>query len=365
VKQLIRYSCLVLALLFASGQTIQAQERKQLAFGAMEAMSADVAKTKAAAWLKEAGKTDQASTDKFEAIWKQTDRTVLDRLADTFALGNADAAKILTEARHPLSPAPVKVPDIIKNDAQPVFFRANLALAYARLLGNRRVFEEGLETLKLFQPEQVAEPSTYLFHRGVCEHGLLQKAEANKTIARLLGDVLDAPDRYKTVGLLMILDMQNWKDKDLSAVARIMDNVDRRLQLDRAGKDTQKLQKQVVARLDELIKELENKAKKKSPGDGPPNPNDEGCPDGGPGTPSSGPPKGGNKAEKPADDAYNSTQGGPGYVDPAKLKKLAERWNSMPVVERQQELTRLMAGMPQRHREAIENYFRNIAQSKR
>ena len=192
---------------------------------------------------------------------------MLDRLADTFALGNADAAKILTEARHPLSPAPVKVPEILKNDKQPVFFRANLALAYARILANRRIHEEALDMLKLYQPEQVAEPSTYLFHRGVCEHGLLHKGDADKTITRLLGDVLDAPERYKTVALLMLLDMQGWKDKDLGAIAHKMENIERRLELARGGPQTQKMQKEVVARLDELIKELENKAKKK-PGDG-------------------------------------------------------------------------------------------------
>ena len=60
----------------------------------------------------------------------------------------------------------------------------------------------------------------------------------------------------------MLLDMQTWKDKDLGAVARKMDNVERRLELARGGPQTQKLQKEVVARLDELIKELENKAKK-------------------------------------------------------------------------------------------------------
>ena len=73
---------------------------------------------------------------------------------------------------------------------------------------------------------------------------------------------VDSPERYKTVGALMLLDMQAWKDKDLGAVARKMGNIERRLELARGGPHTQKLQKEVVARLDELIKELENKAKK-------------------------------------------------------------------------------------------------------
>ena len=59
----------------------------------------------------------------------------------------------------------------------------------------------------------------------------------------------------------MLLDMHAWKDKDLQAVARKMENVERRLELARGGPQTQKLQKEIVLRLDELIKELENKNK--------------------------------------------------------------------------------------------------------
>ena len=59
----------------------------------------------------------------------------------------------------------------------------------------------------------------------------------------------------------MLLDMQTWKDKDLGAVARKMKVVEDRLDLARGGPETQKKQKEIVARLDELIKELENKQK--------------------------------------------------------------------------------------------------------
>ena len=59
----------------------------------------------------------------------------------------------------------------------------------------------------------------------------------------------------------MLFDMMGWQDKDLGWIARKMDNIERRLELARGGPQTQKMQKEVVARLDELIKELENKQK--------------------------------------------------------------------------------------------------------
>jgi hypothetical protein len=59
----------------------------------------------------------------------------------------------------------------------------------------------------------------------------------------------------------MHFDMLSWQEKDLGWVARKMENIQRRLELKRGGKNTQKMQKEVLVRLDEMIKELENKQK--------------------------------------------------------------------------------------------------------
>jgi len=238
-----------------------ADKRPSATFGALEPASVEAARTQAAAWLKAVGKTDAASLARFDAIWKNDGAAVLDRVVATFELADAAAAKLLADSRDPGTPAPVKVPEILRDAKNSTFFRANLAMAYARNLSNRRVHEEALETLKLFQPEQVVDPAAYLFHRAVGEHALLMKPEATKTIDRIIDDAPFSPQRYKTVSMLMLLDMHAWKDKDLQSVARKMENVERRLELARGGPQTQKLQKEIVLRLDELIKELENKNK--------------------------------------------------------------------------------------------------------
>ena len=89
------------------------------------------------------------------------------------------------------------------------------------------------------------------------------RTPATGSIVRLLDDVADAPDRYKMVATLMFFDMQNWSPdpKDLTNIERLMDNSGRRLDLARGGEKTQDIQKKIVFRLDELIKELENKNK--------------------------------------------------------------------------------------------------------
>ena len=86
-----------LALLLVGGQVFGDQKR-EAAFGNLEPMSTQDAKAKAAAWLQNVS-TDAATIARFEAIWNQPDRTVLDMTAETFALGDAGAAKLLAEAR--------------------------------------------------------------------------------------------------------------------------------------------------------------------------------------------------------------------------------------------------------------------------
>jgi hypothetical protein len=138
------------ALLLVGG-AVQAQDKKPVAFSALEALSAAEAQKQAAAWLKEVGKLDAATDAKLKALWKDEQRSILDRMADSLALGDATAAKLMAEARDPQAPAPIVLPEVFKNEKTSTFYRANLALVYARSLTNRRVYEEALDTLKLFR----------------------------------------------------------------------------------------------------------------------------------------------------------------------------------------------------------------------
>jgi hypothetical protein len=263
-KEVFMTRCAVAALalcgaLLCMGQATADEAKKgpkELAsFGTLRATAPDVARSQAEEWLKGAGKTDAASQKALAAIW-DSNRTVLDKVTETLCLDEA-AKKLLDEARDPKSAAPTDVPALVKDKKLPSFYRANLALAYAKALSNRRIYEEALDALDSVKAEQVVDPSTYLFHKAVAEHSLMKAREANNTIVRLLDDVADAPERYKMVSVRMVFDMMSWKDKDLGSIARKMDNIERRLDLARGGPKTQKLQKEVIARLDELIKEKE------------------------------------------------------------------------------------------------------------
>jgi hypothetical protein len=252
------------ALLFgAAGQAAdkgKRPENKAPSFGVLHEPTAEQAKGQALDWLKSVGKADAANMKAFEEIWA-SDRAILEKVTRTLVLGDADAARLLTDAANPDTPAPESTPAVLKDTKRSAYFRANLALAYAKALTGRRIYEEAIDAFKLTRPEDVADPASFLFHKAVAEHSLLMRNDAEDTLDRLLLDAIDAPERYRTVGALMHFDMLTWREKDLGWISRKMGVIKDRLDLTRGGKKTQKMQKEVLVRLDEMVKELENKAK--------------------------------------------------------------------------------------------------------
>jgi tetratricopeptide (TPR) repeat protein len=336
---------------------VQAEpEKKPLkdlpSFSLLRAPAPDAARSQALAWLKGVGKTDAATQKSFDELWAG-ERPLLDKVSGTLTLGDAAAAQLLREARDPDTPAPTSVPNLIKDQKLPAFFRANLGLAYAKALTNRKVYDEALEAFKAIKGEDVVDPAAYFFHRAVTEHALMMRDEADDSIDRLLLDVTDAPVRYRMVGVLMHYDMATWQDKDLDWIARKMGVIKDRLDLTRGGPKTRAMQREVLVKLDEKIKELENKCKGSCQCNG------GNCPSGGnPGLPS------GNRPSSPAgDSALPSAPPGKGEIDMKKFKEYAEVWGKLPEKERVKAMTDLTRGMPAKYRDAIEAYFKQLEKS--
>jgi len=357
VRQIRWFTALAVAVISASA-TLHAADadrragREVASFGTLRSPAADAVRAQAEAWLKTAGKSDDASLKAFNETW-QADRPVLDKVAETLSLGDPAAAKLLAEARDADSPAPTALPDALKDASKPAFYRANLALAYAKALANRKVYEEGLEALKSVQAEDVVDPGAYYFTKAVAEHSLMMKNEASGSIARLLDDVADAPERYRMVAALMQFDMLTWQEKDMGWIARKMDNIHRRLDMARGGPKTRKMQKEVMLRLDEMIKQLENQAKGSSQSNG------GSCPNGG----QKDAQNNNMQPSNPLDDSRPGGRSGPGQVDPKKFKELAEVWGKLPEKERAKAIVGLTRDLDPRYREAIETYFKKLSAS--
>src|SRR5205809_263355 len=89
------------ATLVGLGRPALAQDKREPgSFGSLEMTSSDAVKAKALAWLKKATNNDAARLRTFDTLWSRSDRSVLENLADTFALGNADAGKLLAVVRN-------------------------------------------------------------------------------------------------------------------------------------------------------------------------------------------------------------------------------------------------------------------------
>jgi len=256
----------LVCLLWSGGQAraeADSKPSKEVAsFGALQAPSPEAARDQAAKWYASVGGKDQKA---FDAIWA-TDRSILDKVASTLALGNPEVAKLLKQANDLNAPAPEGVPALVKDAKADVFLRSNLALVYAKALTNRRVFEEAQLCLAAVKAEQVVDPAAYFFVKGVAEYSLMNKAESDAAILRLLEDVTDSPERYRMVAALMHFDMLTWQDDDLGWVSRKMNVIADRLEINRGGEKTRRMQKEVLVRLEEMIKEKENQQKQQQQG---------------------------------------------------------------------------------------------------
>jgi len=348
-------AALAIGLVAFNATTASAADPAKPAFGfsTLKAATPEAAKAKAEAYLKSVGKFDQAAFDK---IWADESRTVLDRTADSLAIGNTEAAAILADVRKPEAPAPAELPALLKDTKQDNFFRTNLALAFAKAAASKKVYEEALEALNAVStPEAAVDPSAFYFFKAVSEHATMRKDPAIGSIIRLLDDVTDAPDRYKMVATLMFFEMQNWSPdpKDLTNIERLMDNSGRRLELARGGEKTQDIQRKIVFRLDELIKELENKQK---PGNG--QCNGGNCPNGG--KPGNQP--GGNTVQpnQNAPDSVIMGGSGPGNITDAQLRKIGEEWGTLPPEKRAKIVEDITRDLPAKYKPMIDEYFKSL-----
>jgi hypothetical protein len=319
-------------------------------FSTLRAMTEEAARSQVVEWLRSVGRYDAASVDN---LWKDQGRSLIDRTADALALGLPEAQSALRQVRNPEAPAPESIPAFLRDAGLDPFVRTNLALAFAKAAAQRKAFEEALEALNNGIVERAVDPAAYLFYKAVCEHATMQKNAASRSIVRLLDEVVDAPDRYKLVASLMFFEMQNWSadPKDLTNIERLMDNSGRRLELARAGEKTQEIQRKIIFRLDELIKELENQQK----GGG--QCNGGNCPNGGQ---SGNRPGSQQTPSNPAPDSVIMSGSGKGIVDEKELRKIAENWGSLPPDKRAKIIEDINRDLPPKYKPIIDEYFKAL-----
>jgi hypothetical protein len=354
IRQLLAATALstgLVAMQVAPAYAAEPTKKPTFGFSTLKATSPEAARAKAEAWLKAAGKFDESA---FNKIWADETRSVIDRTADSLALANTEAAAILANIRKADSAVPAETPSLLLDAKLDTYFRTNIALAFAKTAATKKVYEEALEALNATTPEAAVDPAALYFFKAVAEFSTMRKEAAASSVLRLIDDVVDAPDRYKRVAIEMFFEMQNWSadPKDLSNIERLMDNSGRRLELARGGEKTQTIQKKIVFRLDELIKELENRGKCEGQCNG------GNCPNGG--NPGNKP--GGNTVNpsNPAGDSVIMGGAGAGNVDEKKLRQIASEWGSLPPEKRAKIVEDITREVNPKYKPLIDQYFKSL-----
>jgi len=293
-------------------------------------------------------KLDETTRLKIEALWPDEAQPVpsaelLDRLTASLAVVEPKAAEIVAACRDHAVPLPLPKFDQETDLALPPLVRDNLKLLVARSLAQHDLVDESLEILKGVGPENVADPATLLFYQAVGQHRLLKKDDCLATVTRLLEREADLPRRYATIARLMEADIKPLKEDSLDEIARMMDDIRRRLALARAGKVVRDEEDAVISKLEKMIDELEKQRQERQRM-----------------RQQANNPRG-NRPNNPLQDSQAAQLKAPGDVDPKNIGK-RDGWGNLPPKERQEVMQQIGRELPAHFRETIEEYFKRLAQ---
>lgn len=279
--------------------------------------------------------SDQAARDQAASIWQQ------ESLSDPLTQAAQTAALVAPEVRglleHCQGAATVARPHEFEAwDQLPQLLRDNLRLYYARWLVRENLFDEAAQQLTSIQLENVVDPAAMLFYQAVVAHRLLDKEQCVTTSNKLLEHAGKIPRRYEQMARLLSADIQPLKIDSPDEIARLMSDVERRLELGRAGKRVRKQEDEIVAKLDKMIKQLEEQLKQQQ----------QQQPQG----------QGGN----PLEESRAAQMQAPGDVESKDQENRAD-WGNLPPEQRRSTLQQISRELGAHYREVIEEYFRKIA----
>lgn len=294
------------------------------------------------AWL-ESRKVDAALRRQAESLWPTDKRfsgvELLDRTVRTFALADANARQLVELCAKPKTGPAAPTTPWLDDSSLPPLVTKNLRLWFGRWLVQEKFYDEALEHLAKLRPEDVVDPATLLFHQGVVYHRLLNTDAGKDVLARLLEPGVKNPRRYADVAKLLRADIDGVKEDSLDHIARRMEDIERRLDLGRAGPKVRTLEDGVIKSLDKLIKEIEDKQDQDDDSSG-----------------------SGNTLRPTAPARDSTPMGGkaPGTVTKRDIGSKSG-WGNLPPKQREEAIQQIGRDFPAHYRDVIEQYFRKLA----
>jgi len=229
----------------------------------------------------------------------------------------------------------------------PRFLIDHARFTYGKRLAEQGLYDEALQELEKPLPSSVIDPAALLFFEASCQHYLLQKEDCIATLKQLLARSEGLPVRYLSVSQMMLKDIEPLEEDSLDEIARLMRDIERRLDLGRAGKKVRQTEEDVIAKLDKMIDDLEKQRQQQQQQQ----------------QQQSQQSQQNDPSSQPLEQQAPGAVRGPGDVDP----KFAEHngdWGDVPPKEREEALQQISNEYPSHYRRAIEEYFRKIARQR-
>ena len=309
----------------------------------------DMVQARVRDWLQSQKVSDAIKLAAVEDLWKANAagtapaEVLLDRVVQSFAIVHQPTADFLPQMMLPaggLTPPDAQV--LLNTKDLGAFYQSNFRLYFSKYLVHREMYEEALETLEGVAITESVDPAGLLFYKATCQKALGLREPGLLTLEQLLKRTEGVAPRYHSVATLMQYDLGNLEEKSLDDVSNKMSDVTRRLNLARAGQKTQKVEKEIVDLLDELIKKMEDQSNGGGAGSG------------------QGKAGKGNQSSNAAQDSRVKGSTAPGEVDKKKSKPGAN-WGNLGEKERAQVKNLISRDFPAHYRQTIEEYFKKLA----
>ncbi len=309
----------------------------------------DLVQARVRDWVQSQKISDAVKLAVVEELWKAhagatpPAEVVLDRVIQSFAVVHqptADFLPLMVLPAGELSPPDAET--LLKAKDLGAFYQSNFRLYFSKYLVHREMYEEALETLEGATITDSVDPAGLLFYKATCQKALGLREPGLLTLEQLLKRTEGVAPRYHSVATLMQYDLGNLEEKSLDDVSNKMSDVTRRLNLARAGQKTQKVEKEIVDLLDEMIKKMEDQS------------------NGGGGGSGQGKAGKGMQSNSAAQDSRVKGSTAPGEVDKKKSKPGAN-WGNLADKERAKVKNLISRDFPAHYRQTIEEYFKKLA----
>lgn len=214
----------------------------------------------------------------------------------------------------------------------------NLIMAFALFATEQNNFEFSNTVLNIFYPNK-SNSAEYYYIKTINYFSLNQKKLAEEAIHLFENSFYEnePPSRYYAIIHIIKNEIDDWKPKGLGDIQRYMKLSKDRLDNAKGGKITQKIQEDILKKLDDMIKEKEEQKSSAS--------NDN------------------NKQQLPKNDSSPANENItiPKEIE-KELKNVAKNWVKLNEKERADAINSITREMPLKYRKIIEDYF--IALSK-